>query len=210
MIELGSSTERFRTVVQPHIEENIHAPLRHNRVKIIHVDQKNDPGIDISGDLFSSATQERIKRTGSRCILCCNIFEHVTDQKSFAALCDGLLLPGGYIFVTVPFSYPYRLDPIDTYFRPTPEEISALFPSYAIVNSIVLHEGTLLNEWLRHDWRYVLVEAVRTLYRPLYVHRGLREWKNRNHRLLWLFSEFKVSAVILRKPPSGISVKSEP
>jgi hypothetical protein len=203
LIELGSSTEHFRTVEQPYIDEYIHGPLRKNRVKVIHVDQKSDPGIDISGDLFSSETHEKLKCIGARCILCCNIFEHVTDRKSLAALCDSILSPGGYVFITVPLSFPFHFAPIDTYFRPTPQEISALFPNYAVMNSTVLNEGTLLDEWQRHDWRYMLVAVVKTLCKPFYIHRGFKEWFYKNHRSLWLLSQFKVSVVILQKPPSG-------
>ena len=29
-------------------------------------------------------------------------------------------MPGSLVFVTVPFSYPYHRDPIDTMYRPSP------------------------------------------------------------------------------------------
>ena len=66
-------------------------------------------------------------------ILCCNIFEHVEDRARFASICHDALRPGGYLVVSVPYSYPYHTDPIDTYLRPTPEEIAAMFPGYALI-----------------------------------------------------------------------------
>ena len=64
-------------------------------------------------------------------LLCCNVLEHVRDPGEFARRCAMLVRPGGVIVVTVPRSYPHHADPIDTLYRPTPEEAAALFPRTA-------------------------------------------------------------------------------
>ena len=63
---------------------------------------------------------------GAKCVLCCNILEHVADREAFARVCDQILSPGGTIVVSVPQSYPLHMDPIDTYYRPMPAEIAQL------------------------------------------------------------------------------------
>ncbi|OBQ33891.1 MAG: hypothetical protein AN485_17485, partial [Anabaena sp. MDT14b] len=50
----------------------------------------------------------------------------------------------GYIFVTVPYKYPYHRDPIDTMFRPDIQELSSLFPDFKIVNGEILAGGYLV------------------------------------------------------------------
>ena len=63
-----------------------------------------------------------------RALLCCNVLEHVRDPGEFARRCGTLVMSGGVLAVTVPRSYPHHSDPIDTLYRPTPEEAAALFP----------------------------------------------------------------------------------
>ncbi len=48
---LGSSTLKFRTKVQPHIHENIIIPLCEKGFWVINVDLKKAEGIDVVGDI---------------------------------------------------------------------------------------------------------------------------------------------------------------
>ena len=60
VLELGSATTHFRTVTHPHVESEIHAPLRTRRVTIVTSDLKSGDGVDISGDIYQTDTQIRI------------------------------------------------------------------------------------------------------------------------------------------------------
>jgi hypothetical protein len=62
----------------------------------------------------------RLCRLEPKALLCCNLLEHVLDPERLALHCLELLPRGGLLFVTVPFSYPYHRDPIDTMYRPDP------------------------------------------------------------------------------------------
>ncbi|MDI6779690.1 MAG: hypothetical protein QME25_05800 [Bacteroidota bacterium] len=89
MLNIGSSTEEFRKIDQPWIDEHITAPAKKNNFKIINADIKKEEGVDI-------------------------VLEHMTNREQF---CDSILSatpPGGYIFVSCPYKYPYHPDPIDT------------------------------------------------------------------------------------------------
>src|SRR6266403_731124 len=142
LVELGSSTPEFRRIVQPYIYDEIDRPLLMRDVKLIYCDNKKAEGIDISGDIYDSKIQEQIRVRRPKCILCCNVFEHVADKGYFASICDSLLAPGSCLLVTVPYSYPLHFDPIDTYFRPTPTEIHRMFPDYILLAGDIVNGGT--------------------------------------------------------------------
>ena len=55
-----------------------------------------------------------MKRAGFRCVLLSNLLEHVQDREKLASSCEEIVGTGGLILATVPSSYPYHADPIDT------------------------------------------------------------------------------------------------
>lgn len=198
LIELGSSTEEFRTRLQPHIDALIHAPLRSRGVRVVHSDLKSAKGVDISGDFHDPAVRSEMKAVGARAVLCCNMFEHVTDRQRLATVCNDILAPGGLLVITVPHSYPVHLDPIDTYFRPSPEEIAGLFPDYAQVAGEVISSQTFLQEFIASSGKLATLRSILTgLLTPW---RGRQRMLARVHRVLWLFRPYEVSGVVLRKP----------
>lgn len=190
VLELGSSTLSFRTKEKPHIDKFVHAPLREKGVKVVTTDLKEGDGIDISGNFYEPHIEAKLRAIGAKSILCCNIFEHIEDRTVFAAKCDSLLPAGGFLVVTVPYSYPLHLDPIDTYFRPGPAGIAALFPSYRVVQ-----EGVIESSDPFDPTEFLLAIAKSALLRG-----GLLKTKARLHRLLWSFRPYKISAVVLQKP----------
>ena len=195
VIELGSSTATFRNVQQPHIDRFIHAPLRAHGVKVIHTDLRDGDGIDVSGDIYEPEVRERLTSLGAKTVLCCNIFEHVTDRSNFAAICDEILRPGGCIIVSVPYRYPYHLDPIDTMYRPAPEELVDLFPGYRVQVAERVTGGSFWTDLGRRPGR-----ALKALARVLMLRGGWRESLSRLHRLTFLFRPYQVSVAVLRKP----------
>ena len=108
---------------------HLFAPLQRRGVEIVHLDCRDGDGIDICADLLDAEGYARAAARRYRALLCCNILEHVRDPGEFAWRCVELVMPGGIIVVTVPRSYPRHGDPIDTLYRPTPEEAAALFPA---------------------------------------------------------------------------------
>jgi hypothetical protein len=69
-----------------------------------------------------------------------------------------ILPPRGYIFVTGPHQYPYHLDPIDTMFRPTIDEMHSYFPHTMIIDSAIIDGG---------NWRQWNAERGRPLRRMI-------------------------------------------
>jgi SAM-dependent methyltransferase len=199
-LNLGSSTLHFRRVAQPHIEREIFEPLQHRGIKVVHADLKAAEGVDVVGDIYDPAIKQKIKQVDAKLVICCNIIEHVTDPREFMRICASLIQPGGKLLVTVPYSYPYHPDPIDTYLRPSPEQVARLIEGFELSDARVLQDSTYLAD-LRRE------KSLPQLLRHFAVHlakffwpfSNFNAWKARYHRYLWLFRPYKTSCVLLTK-----------
>jgi len=194
MIELGASTRAF-VETHPHVERDVLDPLAGRGVRIVKTDLVPGPHIDVAGDIHDPAVQARLKGVGAKCILCCNILEHVKDPGALARACDDILTPGGLIVISVPLSYPLHLDPIDTRYRPRPEEVARLFPGYDVLVAETIVSGTAAGD-MDNPW----VEVPKVIRRALLLQGGVDATKARLHRLLWLFRRYRISVAVLRKP----------
>jgi len=127
LLNLGSSTRAFREQAKPHIERELFAPLRAAGVEIVHSDLKQADGVDLAGDIMDPAVRAALKGRGFRALLIANMLEHVEDRAAVTAACEEIVGPGGLILATVPSSFPYHADPIDTGYRPRPDALAAAF-----------------------------------------------------------------------------------
>ena len=141
LLNIGSSTRRFREIEQPWTSEELFSPLRASGIDMIHVDFREGDGIDIRADVMGDHDLPRLKALNAQTVLCCNILEHVQDPQRLAARCIEIVRPNGLVFVTVPFSYPHHRDPIDTMYRPSPEELAKLFAPAKMMRGEVLDAG---------------------------------------------------------------------
>jgi SAM-dependent methyltransferase len=123
---IGSSTEHFRKVIQPHIHNNIIASLETDGWKVFHVDLKAEPGVDLVADVnkidFAIPFKDRFALT-----ICTNLLEHVEDIQLVVQNLIAITQNGGHLLITVPYKYRLHYDPIDNGLRPTPKEIYQLF-----------------------------------------------------------------------------------
>ena len=201
VLNLGSSNETFRTRTHPHVDREIFFPLVARGARVIHADLKADRGIDIVGDIYDAAFQQECGRLRPKTVVCCNILEHVTDPASFAHIVSGLVPTNGYVVVSVPHSYPFHADPIDTLFRPTTSEIVDLFGTE--LSPVVTHtltDTTWLSDLRRHMPASALpMFFVKDLAKAVIELPSTQKRFKRLHRYLWLTRPFKMSIVILRR-----------
>lgn len=195
VLNLGSSTHRFRTVEQPHIENFVFAPLARRGVRVVHSDLKSADGVDISGDIFDDADFARLKAVGARSVICTHMFEHVRDRAELKRRLLDLLPDGGRFFVTVPSSYHEHNDPIDTMFRPRPEELARMFGGHEVLECTELAGD---NYWA-HVRRRPVTIFLRHFTRFFVPFLGWHAWKRSMGKLYWLFNPYKVSVVAGRK-----------
>jgi SAM-dependent methyltransferase len=208
LLNVGSATAAFRETVQPWIDRDLLAPLAARGVEIVHLDARpgNGPGncpgsgpgngIDIRADLLRDADFDRVAGAGRyAAVLCCNVLEHVRDPAEFARRCAMLVRPGGIIVVSVPRSYPHHADPIDTLYRPTPEEAAALFPDSTLLAAEIIDVGlSYRDEIRRRPW--LLLRHLLRLPAPFL---GLAKWRHSMAKPYWLFHNYLVSAAVLRR-----------
>ena len=195
LLNLGSSSAMVRKAIQPWIDAEVFCPLRGRGVETLHVDMRELPGVDVRADLTDASDVERLSALRPNELLCCNLLEHVLEPKQLARHCLDLLPRGGLVFVTVPFSYPYHRDPIDTLYRPSPAELSELFESARMLDATILGAGVSYRDairerpWilLRHVWRFPV---------PFL---SFERWKRSMARLYWLVAEYRISCAVFEK-----------
>ncbi|MHC4130615.1 MAG: class I SAM-dependent methyltransferase [Planctomycetota bacterium] len=107
-----------------------------NRDTYIGVDTENGPGVDIVLDLTEDFEEINTKLDGQRfaTIFCLSVLEHCVNPFKMAENLMLLLKPGGWIFISAPFSWKIHRYPND-YWRFTPEGIQELFYKIEFNNS---------------------------------------------------------------------------
>ena len=199
LLNIGSSTRAFREVEQPWTEQRLFAPLKARGVRLIHLDAREGEGIDIKADILDEADLPRIRAFGPKSILCCNILEHVRDPKALARRCIEIVGPDGFIFVTVPFSYPHHRDPIDTMFRPSPEALASLFwPAHMIRGEIIDVGESYRGQVRRRPW--ILLRPILRFPFPFIDFEG---WKRSMRKLYWLFDNYRITGALFHVPPAA-------
>jgi hypothetical protein len=195
LLNLGSGSTEIREVVQPWIEDQVFRPLRLRGVDIVHVDMRAMPGVDVQADMTDPDDVLRLCDLRPGALLCCNLLEHVDEPDRLAHCCLDLLAAGGLVFVTVPFSYPYHRDPIDTMYRPNPAELGDLFAGARLLDGTILAAGVSYRDavrerpWLllRHIWRFPV---------PFL---SFEKWKRSMARLYWLAAEYRITCAVFEK-----------
>ncbi|MER9020466.1 hypothetical protein [Mesorhizobium sp. M0898] len=204
-LNIGSSTAHFRTVEQPHVDLLVFRPLRERGVRILNIDMKEEEGVDLVGDVLDLAFQEQLRALHPKLVMCSNLLEHLVDPGAFADACASIVEPEGLLLVTGPYSYPYHLDPIDTLYRPAPDEIRRLFPDFTCLQEAVVSDSTYLNDLLsQHTSRELIRLLTRHLLSfPYLLFADFERFKARYHRYFWLFRPYSSTVVLLRRPAYG-------
>ena len=196
LLNLGSSTREYREVSRPHIDRCLFAPLSRAGVSVVHCDSKAADGVDVVGDVTEPAMVRELKAGRYRCILMANLLEHVRDREKVAAIAEDIVGPGGLILVTVPASYPYHADPIDTGFRPSPPALARLFERSRVMLSEEVVGPTYADE-LRARGSSVALELARTLFWFAIAFARPRSFASRIHRWAWYSRPYRVAIALL-------------
>lgn len=192
LLNVGSSDRRFREQVQPYIDGVVFGPQAARGVRVIHCDVKPHDGVDLVADIFTAEGLARMRDAGARAVVCSNVHEHVREPAELSRRLLELVPAGGHLLVTVPHSYPYHADPIDTMFRPSTTELAALFPGTEVLAEARVTAGTYRDSLRAEPGRFLgdLVEQIGTM---------VRRRTTADLRLRWLRRDYAVSCVVLRK-----------
>lgn len=195
ILNIGSSTLTGRKRKKPSIQEILFDPLEKNG-EVIHTDIQSGEGIDISGDLNDNEVIEQLKSKKPKLILCNNLLEHVEMPNQICESINAVATLGSYILVSVPYRYPYHYDPIDTMFRPTPEEIHKMFPNTKIIDKEIVSCTRTYYDKLKGSKTLLRSVILRTFLPPVYKP---KMWWYTVSYLPNLFKKFQVSCVLLKK-----------
>lgn len=195
MLNIGSSNKKFREQEQPWIDELLFKPAKSKGYSVIHTDIKNDIGVDLVGDLCNVDFLKQLSEMNIQSVICSNLLEHINNREEISKIISSIVPKNGYLFVTVPYKYPYHCDPIDTMFRPNIQELSSLFPDFKIVNGEILPGGYLVQSTTTTPILYTLAMLIRLM---LPIYQPLR-WVDSLKYALWLFKDISVSCVVLEK-----------
>lgn len=195
MLNVGSSTLHFRTVVQPHIQKNVIDVLEASGISIIHSDIDAGDGVDIVGDLTDQKFLKELQSRNYNSVLCCNLLEHVPNRQEIATALLNVVKPGGFLIITVPNRFPYHGHPIDTMFRPGIAGLQKLFPgTELVVGSLVKSSRTQFNDFPKTP-RYFLGMAKKLLM-PF---REFFQWRHFIGYMPFWFSRYRVTCIVLKK-----------
>jgi len=193
ILDIGGSSEKYRTVDQPWLERGFYQNLRKRGINIFFADMKNELGVDLVGDIFDDSFLFKLKKEFFNCIFCCNFLEHVLDPQDLINRCISIIPLGGILVITVPHSYPYHRDPIDTLYRPNIKELSLLIDGHEIIESEVISTGSYRDHIKKAPWK--IFRHIRIFF-PFF---GYEKWKRSTIKLKWLFTDFKHTCMIIRK-----------
>lgn len=195
LCNLGSSSDELAKSRQPWIDEFIFQPARETDLKVMHVDLKNSPGVDLVGDVTDAAFMDELKKIGFKSVICSNLLEHVPSD-SRKKICESLLgfIPeNGYLFISGPYRFPYHPDPIDTMYRPNIEEMAGSFADTTLIEGSIITSND-------HRRPLELVKNIARIFLPFYKP---GEWVFFPRQFPWLFRNYKATCIILQKNSSN-------
>ena len=202
LLNLGSSTRAFREEAKPHIERELFAPLQAAGIEIVHSDLKQAAGVDLAGDIMDPAVRAVLKGRGFRALLIANMLEHVADRAAVTAACEEIVGPGGLILATVPSSFPYHADPIDTGYRPRPDALATAFRGSETVLAEEVR-GRTYKEEIAARGSSLLRELARTLGFGLIGFARPKSFRARLSRWRWYRRPYAVSLALVRVQASA-------
>lgn len=200
VLDIGSSTAEYSREDQPHIEENVLAPLRERDAEVVSLDVRSGPGIDYTADITAPGFDPgRSLGGGFDLVLCNNLLVHLADLEAGARSVARCVAPGGYLLASTPGAYRRVRDPLDNGFRPSPLELAAVLRA-GPGDRLTLLEGEIVRiddrryyrgspfkgSWFCVGGRWTPVPAVVEQLR--YLIKALR---------------WRVSCVLIRRSPSA-------
>jgi hypothetical protein len=145
VLNIGSSTKEFIEVTQPYIKTNLFDVFEKKNCIVKNVDIKQAAGIDYVGDVTNPIFVSELKSLNASFIVCSNLLEHLSERKAFCEALVNLMNKETKLIISVPYSFPYHEDPIDTLYRPSLLELQSAFPTLIQIEGKIVDCGSFLN-----------------------------------------------------------------
>ena len=138
VLNIGSSTKQFVEIKQPYIKENVLDELQKKGCVVQNVDIKESEGVDFIGDISDPTFAQFLRARTSDVVICANAHEHVSNRGAFSKGLQSLIQGETILIVSVPCTFPYHEDPIDTMYRVDIEGLSKEFPNLELLEGDVI------------------------------------------------------------------------
>jgi hypothetical protein len=158
VLNIGSSTKQFIEVDQPYIKSNLFDTLALKNCSVKNVDIKMAEGVNFVGDVTDKEFIKKLKSLNASAIICSNLLEHLTDRKSFCDALVSIMNPHTLLIISVPYSFPYHEDPIDTLYRPSLNELQSDFSSLKMKEGEIVDCGSYF--YFANNHLSLLIQAI--------------------------------------------------
>ena len=197
VLNLGSSTSLYRNKIRPFINELIIYPIeRITSSKVIHSDLKNDSGVDLPGDIYDENFQKTIIDKKFRVIICTNFVPYARDPAKAISIVGSLVDTNGLIFMTAARLSPYYPDPVDVFFRPSPEELFNYFDpdKFVLIEKEIIPDESYFIYLIKRP--KLFINRIIRIFIPFYK---FKLWCLQMSYLPNYFKKFKVSCIVVKR-----------
>jgi hypothetical protein len=145
VLNIGSSTKEFIEITQPYIKTNLFDEFVKKNCVVKNIDIKQAEGVDFVGDVTEPIFIEKLKKLNASFIICSNLLEHLSERAAFCEALVKIMNADTKLIISVPYSFPYHEDPIDTMYRPNLKELQEAFPTLKLEEGEIVDCGTYFN-----------------------------------------------------------------
>jgi hypothetical protein len=197
VLNIGSSTQHYRTVMQPDIDRRIFGPLASLGYKVVHVDRKADEGVDLVGDLEDPAFVSQLRTLSADLVFCNNLLMHLRPEALSGVIgaIRAIVPTGSLLLVSGSAIYPHTSDPYDNGLRVDDGKLARLFTGFDVVESATVTSERSLWSDLASDKlpaRKLALRALLPVYKP-------RNWLELMRYLPKIKMPYAAACAILRK-----------
>ena len=203
VLNIGSSTLVYRTKKQPFIQNNIFNLFSDEKKQVIHLDMKEDEGIDLVGDLSDENFRRLVKNLKPKLILCNNILMYLNKntRKELSKILFEILDENGYLIITNSLVFPPSPDPVEAYHRATPEKMyKSLFANFYLIDQNIAKTEYSFYKFLKSKPKLILIKLLR-FFMPWY--KSKEWWFMMKYYLSGIKKNYSATCLLLKKENNG-------
>ena len=196
---IGSSTLVYRTKKQPFIQKIIFNLFSDEKKQVIHLDMKEDEGIDLVGDLSDENFRNEVKKLKPKLILCNNTLMYLNSKtrKELSEILFDILEKNGYLIITNSHVFPPSPDPVEEYYRASPNQMyHTLFYNFILLDKKVIETNYTFYKLLKSKPKLIFIKILR-LFLPFY--KTKEWWFMLKYYLFSLNKNYSATCLFLRK-----------
>ena len=203
VLKIGSSTLVYRTKKQPFIQNNIFNLFSDEKKQVIHLDMKEDEGIDLVGDLSDENFRRLVKNLKPKLILCNNILMYLNKntRKELSKILFEILDENGYLIITNSLVFPPAPETVEAYYRENPEKMyKSLFANFYLIDQNIAKTEYSFYKFLKSKPKLILIKLLR-FFMPWY--KSKEWWFMMKYYLSGIKKNYSATCLLLKKENNG-------